>query len=177
MGQFFQFFRTGECSRNAQETASHCPPGKSVRKRLQSDCSSSEEEEPKTSRKDSEDAIRASEDEIQDLLVSENGGARAHKHHTTKQMLLKELTATFRDEEKKRPPINKQFAEMANKRWSRKLDQEEVSNLLARYEPPGNCVEISVPQKSGNSLTRSKGKPTFGLQIYSKPYRSQVSPL
>ena len=132
-----------KCAGNRRK---HCPPGKSDRKRLQSDCSSSEEEEPKTSRKDSEDAIRASEDEIQDLLVSENGGARAHKHHTTKQMLLKELTATFRDEEKKRPPINKQFAEMANKRWSKKLDQEEVSNLLARYDPPGNCVEISVPR-------------------------------
>ena len=35
---------------------------------------------------------------------------------------------------------------MANKRWSKKLDQEEVSNLLARYDPPGNCVEISVPR-------------------------------
>ena len=74
------------------------------------------------------------------------GGARAHKHHMTKQMLLKELTATFRDEEKKRPPINKQFAEMANKRSSKKLDQEEVSNLLAKYDPPENCVEISVPR-------------------------------
>lgn len=60
--------------------------------------------------------MRASEDEIQDLLVSENGRSQAHKHHTKKRMLLKELTATFRDEEKKRPPINKQFAKMTNKR-------------------------------------------------------------
>ena len=74
------------------------------------------------------------------------GGARAHKHHMATQMLLKELTATFRDEEKERPPINKQFAEMANKRLSKKLDQEEVSNLLAKYDPPVNCVEISVPR-------------------------------
>ena len=35
---------------------------------------------------------------------------------------------------------------MANKRWSKKLDQEEVSNLLAKYDPPENCVEISVPR-------------------------------
>ena len=93
----------------------------------------------------------------------------------TTQMLLKELTATFRDEEKKRRPINKQFAEMTDKRWSKKLVQEEVSNLLTEYDPPENCVEISahaLTQKSGYSLTRSKGKPTFGLQIYSKPSRS-----
>ena len=59
---------------------------------------------------------------------------------------LKCLTAAFRDEEKKRPPINKQFAEMANKRWSKKLDQEEVSNLLAKYDPSESCVEISFPR-------------------------------
>ena len=74
------------------------------------------------------------------------GVARAHKHHMTTQMLLKELTATFRDEEKKRPPIYKQFGEMADKRLSKKLDQEEVSNLLAKYDAPENCVEISVPR-------------------------------
>lgn len=113
-------------------------------------------------------------------LRAKMGEARAHKHHMTTQMLLKELTATFRDEEKKRRPINKQFAEMTDKRWSKKLDPEEVSNLLAKYDPPENCVEISalaLTQKSGYSLTRSKGKPTFGLQIYSKPSRSQVLPL
>ena len=75
LGQLFQFFPTGECSRNARETASHCPPGEKDRKRLRSDCSSSKEEETKTSRKDLEDPIGASEDEIQDLLVSENGGS------------------------------------------------------------------------------------------------------
>ena len=108
-------------------------------------------------------------------LWAKMGGTRAHKHHMTTQMLLKELTATFRDEEKKRRPINKQFAEMTDKRWSKKLVQEEVSNLLTEYDPPENCVEISahaLTQKSGYSLTRSKGKPTFGLQIYSKPSRS-----
>ena len=73
-GSYSNFSPTGECSRNARETASHCPPGEKDRKRLRSDCSSSKEEETKTSRKDSDDAIRASEDEIQDLLVSENGG-------------------------------------------------------------------------------------------------------
>lgn len=69
-------------------------------------------------------------------LRAKMGEVRAHKHHMTTQMLLKELTATFRDEEKKRRPINKQFAEMTDKRWSKKLDQEEVSNLLAKYDPP-----------------------------------------
>lgn len=67
-------------------------------------------------------------------LRAKMGEARAHKHHMTTQMLLKELTATFREEEKKRRPINKQFAEMTDKRWSKKLDPEEVSNLLAKYD-------------------------------------------
>ena len=35
---------------------------------------------------------------------------------------------------------------MADKRLRKKLDQEEVSNLLAKYDPPENCIEISVPR-------------------------------
>ena len=178
--QLFQFFPTGECSRNARETASHCPPGEKDRKRLRSDCSSSKEEETKTSRKDLEDPIRAFEDEIQDLLASENGGSASAQTPHDNANAFKRVDCNLRDEEKKRRPINKQFAEMTDKRWSKKLDQEEVSNLLAKYDPPENCVEISahaLTQKSGYSLTLSKGKPTFGLQIYSKPSRSQVLPL
>ena len=58
--------------------------------------------------------------------------------------MLKELTATFQNEDKKGPPINKQLAEMATKRWGKKLDQEKLSSLLTKYDPPGNCVDITV---------------------------------
>ena len=57
---------------------------------------------------------------------------------------LKELTATFRDEDTTGPPINKQLAEMANKLWGKKLHQEKISNLLAKYDPPpeGNICHV-----------------------------------
>ena len=33
---------------------------------------------------------------------------------------------------------------MANKRWGKKLDQEKLSSLLNKYDPPGNCIDITV---------------------------------
>ena len=74
--------------------------------------------------------------------------------------MLKELTATFQDEDKKGPPINKQFAKMATKRWGKKLDQEKLSSLLTKYDPSGNCVDITVIHvnseicQSSNSLRK-----------------------
>ena len=45
---------------------------------------------------------------------------------------------------KKGPPINKQLAEMANKRWGKKLEQGKMSSPLTKYDPPENCVDITV---------------------------------
>jgi len=72
-------------------------------------------------RKDSDAiSVTASEEEVQNLLDGFNGRS-THQNFTDEgakdnDEILKELTATFRDEEKKGPSISKQLAEMANKR-------------------------------------------------------------
>jgi len=79
------------------------------------------------SRKDSDAiSVTASEEEVQNLLDGFNGWI-LHRNLTDEgtednDEILKELTATFRDEDKKGPPINKQLAEMANKRWGGKVE-------------------------------------------------------
>lgn len=93
-------------------------------------------------------SVTASEEEVQNLLDGVSGGS-SNKNDNNEDAedhdeILKELTATFRDEDKKGPPINKQLAEMANKRWGKKLEQEKMSSLLTKYDPPENCVDITV---------------------------------
>ena len=93
-------------------------------------------------------SVTASEEEVQNLLDGVGGGS-SHKTDNNEgaedhDEILKELTATFRDEDKKGPPINKQLAEMANKRWGKKLEQEKMLSLLTKYDPPENCVDITV---------------------------------
>ena len=93
-------------------------------------------------------SVTASEEEVQNLLDGISGGS-SHKNDNNEgtkahNEILKELTATFQDEDKKGPPVNKQLAEMANKCWGEKLEQEKMSSLLTKYDPPENCVDITV---------------------------------
>ena len=155
LGQLCQSIPTGECSREARETASHDPTGTNEpgRKRQHgSESFSSDEEADGPCMKSSKDSdaisVTASEEEVQNLLDGVGGGS-SHKTDNNEgaedhDEILKELTATFGDEDKKGPPINKQLAEMANKRWGKKLEQEKMSSLLTKYDPPENCVDITV---------------------------------
>jgi len=84
------------------------------------------------------------------------------------------LTATFRDEDKKGPPISKQLAEMANKQWGKKLEQDKISCLLGKYDTPENCVDKTrVNPEIWQSLTLSERRPTSGSQICNKSSRGQ----
>ena len=143
LGQLCQRIPTGECSREAQETASSDPTdteesGRKRHCRAESFSSDEEADGPCTkSRKDSDAiSVTASEDEVQNLLDGVTGGS-THNHEGAEDHddMLKELTATFQDEDKKGLPINKQLAEMATKRWGKKLDQEKLSSLLTKYDP------------------------------------------
>lgn len=155
LGQLCQRIPTGDCSREARETVSRDPTGTDGpgRKRQRNESFSSDEEAdgPCTkSRKDSDAiSVTASEEEVQNLLDGVNGGSthkndNPHEGAEDHEEILKELTATFQDEDKTGPPINTQLAEMANKRWGKKLDQEKLSSLLTKYDPPGNCIDITV---------------------------------
>ena len=125
-GQLCQRIPNGECSRKARETVSHDPTGtnESGRKRQRSESFTSDEEADgpcMKSRKNSDAiSVTASGEEVQNLLDGVNGGSTPkndnHEGAEDHDEILKELTATFRDEDKKGLPINKQLAEMANKR-------------------------------------------------------------
>ena len=155
LGQLCQRVPTGECSREARETASPDPTdteesGRKRHRRAESFSSDEEADVPSMkSRKDSDAiSVTASEDEVQNLLDGVPGGSphknANHEGAEDHDDMLKELTATFQDEDKKGPSINKQLAEMATKRWGKKLHQEKLSSLLTKYDPPGNCVDITV---------------------------------
>lgn len=155
LGQLCQSIPNGKCSRNAREAGSHDPTGTNEPKRKRqrgSESFSSDEEADDPCMKFSKDSdaisVTASDEEVQNLLDGVSGGS-SHKNDNNKgaeehDEILKELTATFRDEDKRGPPINRQLAEMANKRWGKKLEQEKMSSLLTKYDPPENCVDITV---------------------------------
>ena len=135
LGQLCQSIPTGECSRNAREAGSHDPTGTNEPERKRqhgSESFSSDEEADDPCMKFSKDSdaisVTASDEEVQNLLDGVSGGS-SQKNDSNEgaedhDEILKELTATFRDEDKRGPPINKQLAEMANKRWGKKLEQE-----------------------------------------------------
>ena len=80
-------------------------------------------------------------------LWAKMGGARAHKHHMTTQMLLKELTATFMDEVKKRPPSNKTvrrngWQTVEEETWPRRGFES-----LGEVRPPGKLYRNVCPTR------------------------------
>ena len=137
-GQLCQSIPTGECSRYAREAGSHDPTGTNEPKRKRqhgSESFSSDEEADDPCMKFSKDSdtisVTASEEEVQNLLDGVIGGS-SHKNDNNEgaedhNEILKELTATFRDEDKRGP-----------------LEQEKMSSLLTKYEHPENCVDITV---------------------------------
>ena len=48
------------------------------------------------------------------------------------------MAAAFSDENRTGPPINKPLTEMATKPLGKKLTQEKMLNLVAKYDPLGN---------------------------------------
>lgn len=117
-GQLCQSIPTGECSRETRETVSHDQtginePGRERQRGSESFSSDEEAEGPcmKSSKDSDAISVTASEEEVQNLLDGVSGGS-FHKKDNNEgaedhDEILKELTATFRDEDKKGPPINK----------------------------------------------------------------------
>ena len=91
-----------------------------------------------------------------------NEGSKLQSDNDT----LKELTSPFQDEVKTGPAINEQLAEVAIRRWGKKLAHEKVTALLAKYDPPENCSAISVTRVNPEiwqSLNSSKRKTDLRL--------------
>ena len=113
-GQLCQSIPTGECSREARETGSQDPTGTNEpgrKRQCGSESFSSDVEADGPCMKSSKDSdaisVTASEEEVQNLLDGVSWGS-SHKNDNNEgaeddDEILKELTATFRDEDKKRP--------------------------------------------------------------------------
>jgi len=186
--QLCQVIPIGECSREARKNNSHESPGtgckNDARKRQRSESLSSEEgrDSPRVKFRKDSDAIRvtASEDKVQNLLDGLNAGS-THKNLTDEGIedndeILKELTATFRDENTKGPPISKQLAETANIWLGKKLEQDNLSSLLGKYDPTENCSDITVTRVNPEicqSLNSFREKADLGSPIWSRPSRWQ----
>ena len=113
LGQLCQHIPTGECSLEARETASPNLTDTEVSGHKQHRCAesfSSDEGGDSPCMKSCKDSdavsITASEDEVQNLLDEVTGGSTQknanHEGAEDHDDMLKELTATFQDEDKKR---------------------------------------------------------------------------
>lgn len=169
LGTICQHLPTGDNSCKTRER----PPGlSSSRKRQRSESFSSVEEgvQPSKSRRDEDSlSLAASDEDIEALMEEASGKPDAGKEGSKLEPeddMLKELTSPFQDEDKTGPAINEQLAEVATKRWGKKLAQEKVTALLAKYDPPENCSAISVTRVNPEiwqSLNSSKRKTDLRL--------------
>ena len=138
---------------------SNCPPGtptvdneRSKRRRKEpSVISSSESEESEDERM----SLYASDEDL-DRLVGEKDTANRSKRDLPSgegsdlsknaESILKELETAINDDENFGPKVTQNLADLALKRWGKKLPQEKLKALLAQHEVPENCAKMVVPK-------------------------------
>ena len=91
-------------------------------------------------------SVKASEDELEALVGGNNNPDKAGNINESEDSLLKELETAIQEEEKKGPKIRQQLADIALKRWGKKLRQEKLSGTLDKHYPPENCSDMNVPR-------------------------------
>lgn len=89
----------------------------------------------KIRRDDDSLSVCASDEDVNNLLNGANGRddathCGADKSAEVDEGLLKELEAALTDEAQKGPTINQQLADVVNKRWCVKLNQEKLRIIL-----------------------------------------------
>lgn len=98
-------------------------------------------------------SVCASEDDLErlisgtgtvgDKMSDDVSGANAS------DSLLAELEASINDDENLGPNVNQKLADIALKRWGKKLSQEKLKTLLGQHEVPENCAKLRVPKVNG----------------------------
>ena len=91
---------------------------------------------------------------------------QVNDHGNLDENLLKELDESLDQKEAIGPPVQKQLAEITNKRWGQNLTPERVKMLKARYSTPGNCtnmIPIKVNSEIWKQLTSAKRKTDLQL--------------
>ncbi|XP_068670535.1 uncharacterized protein [Montipora foliosa] len=140
------------------DVLSQRPPGsreKRQRRRPPTDSESDPKEEDRPhgkSRRTDDDALSVhasnSDDEVNDLLNGSNppGSNNVGDKADNEAALLKELEAALHDADKKGLKIQQQLADIAVKRWGKKMNAEKVSSILAKHVQPENCEELNIPR-------------------------------
>jgi hypothetical protein len=80
--------------------------------------------------------------------------------------VLKELSDLLDEDETTGPAIQKQLAEIADKRWGAKLTPEKIKTLTERYNTPENITSM-IPTKVNNEIWSllSSAKKKMDLQL------------
>lgn len=142
-----------------ENVLSQRPPGpREKRPRRRSDPTDSESDPEEVdrphgkSRRTDDDALSVhasnSDDEVNDLLNGSNlpGSNQVSNKADNEDALLKELEAALHDADKKGPKIQQQLANIALKRWGKKLTAEKISSILAKHVQPENCEGLNIPR-------------------------------
>jgi len=58
--------------------------------------------------------------------------------------LTKLLFRILQNSRKKGPKVTQQLADIANKRWDKKLAHEKITSILGKYSQPENCPQVAV---------------------------------
>ncbi|KAK3724329.1 hypothetical protein QZH41_001810 [Actinostola sp. cb2023] len=120
------------------------PPGTSAnsRRKRRHSLSSSEYDE------DDSLSVQASGDELNELVNEPptTGGDSSKVNDTASDEVLKELEAAILEDDKLGPKIRQQLADIAIKRWGKKLPQDKITGLVEKHPMPENCVDIKVPR-------------------------------
>ena len=155
------------------------PPGSKRRRRSRSpDTRSADEDEPRGKRRcnsaeDVDNEDRLSVDAVSDIdsdirLLTRESDAQpqVNDHGELDENLLMELDESLDQKEAIGPPVQKQLAEIANKRWGQNLTPERVKMLNERYSTPANCTNmtpIKVNPEIWKQLTSAKRKTDLQL--------------
>jgi len=58
--------------------------------------------------------------------------------------ILQDIANGFENDDTTGDNIMKQLADIATKRWRKKLSSEKLKNLLNKYKRPENCADIKA---------------------------------
>ena len=75
--------------------------------------------------------------------------------------ILQDIVDGFEDDDATGDKIMQQLADIATKRWGKKLSSDKLKNLLDKYERPENCADIKatkVNPEIWNQLLPNKRK-------------------
>lgn len=96
-------------------------------------------------------------------LLTEQSSATGQARETPvlEAKILQDIANGFEDDDATGDKIMQQLADLATKRWGKKLSSEKLKNLLDKYKRPENCEDIKatkVNPEIWNQLSANKRK-------------------